>query len=232
MDIDAARDEILHAMLDNVVFDGWTDRSLKESLASAGYDSIAAARAFPNGMTDVLAHFGTWADRAMTDLLEGEGEDFHRRRIGDKVTHAIQRRFEVLEPHKEAVRRSLAVFALPIYAPLGARSLYRTVDAIWSVAGDSATDLSYYTKRVALAGVLSSATLYWINDQSPDDEDTRGFVARRVAELDRVGRTIRRYGRVGSLAEAPWRFAASLRDRFRQQSMDRPTSSQEAPSPE
>ena len=232
MDIDTARDEILHAMLDNVVFDGWTDRSLKESLAATGYDSIIAARAFPNGMVDILAHFGAWADRAMTDMVEGEGEEFHRRRTGDKITHAMQRRFEVLEPHKEAVRRSLAVFALPPYAPLGARLLYQTVDAVWRVAGDSSTDFSFYTKRAALAGILSSATLYWINDQSPDDEDTRSFVARRVSRLDRFGRTLHRYGRVGGLTEAPWRFAASVRDRIRERAGHRHAGPGEAASAE
>lgn len=213
MDIDTARDEILQAMLDNVVFDGWTERSLKESLAMAGCDHTVAARAFPDGIADILAHFSAWADRAMSDMVEGEGDEFDRRRTGDKITHAMQRRFEVLEPHKEAVRRSLALFALPPYAPLGPRLLYRTVDTIWRLAGDSATDFNFYTKRAALAGILSAATLYWINDQSPDDEETRDFIARRVARLDRTGRAVHRYGRIGGLTEAPWRFAASLRER-------------------
>ncbi|NBC31511.1 MAG: COQ9 family protein [Alphaproteobacteria bacterium] len=213
MDIDTARDEILQAMLDNVVFDGWTERSLKESLAMTGYDRAVADRAFPNGMADILSHFSAWADRQMADMVEGEGDEFHRRRTGDKVTHALQRRFEVLEPHKEAVRRSLAVFALPTYAPLGPRLLYDTVDTIWRLAGDSATDFNFYTKRAALAGILSSATLYWINDQSPDDAETRDFVARRVARLDQAGRAVHRYGRIGGLTEAPWRVAARLRDR-------------------
>ena len=215
MDIDTARDEILTAMLDNVVFDGWTDRSLRESLATTGYDQTMAARAFPNGMADVISHFGAWADRSMTDALDAEGEAFHRLRTGKKIARAIQCRFAVLAPHKEAVRRSLALFALPTYGPLGARLLYRTVDAIWRAAGDTATDLSFYTKRAALAGIVSSATLYWINDQSPDDADTRDFVSRRVVRLDRAGRLLHRYGRFGGVTEAPWRFAASLRDRVR-----------------
>lgn len=213
MDIDTARDDILQAMLDNVVFDGWTDRSIRESLTAAGYDQTTAARAFPDGVADILAHFGAWADRSMTEALDSEGDAFHQRRAGEKVAYAIQCRFEVLAPHKEAVRRSLAVFALPTYAPLGMRLLYRTVDAIWRAAGDATTDISFYSKRAALAGIVTSATFYWINDQSPDDQDTRDFVARRVERLERTGRMVDRYGRLGGLSETPWRFAAHLRDR-------------------
>ena len=47
-------------------------------------------------------------------------------------------------------------------------SLWRTVDLMWSAAGDEARDASYYTKRSLLAAVWTSTFLFWLDDRSQD----------------------------------------------------------------
>ena len=47
------------------------------------------------------------------------------------------------------------------------RSVYETVDGIWYAAGDSATDFSFYTKRVTLAAIYAATLPYWLEDRSP-----------------------------------------------------------------
>jgi ubiquinone biosynthesis protein COQ9 len=66
------------------------------------------------------------------------------------------------------------------------RDGYRTVDAIWRVAGDQATDFNFYTKRGLLAAVLASTTLFWLDDASEGHAETWGFLDRRIAGIMKI----------------------------------------------
>ncbi|MBE9555052.1 MAG: COQ9 family protein, partial [Proteobacteria bacterium] len=109
-------------------------------------------------------------------------------RVTERVRTAVQIRLRQAEPHREAVRRSLAFLAMPQNAVLGAKLLYRTVDAIWHVAGDTATDWNFYSKRGLLAGVFGATVLYWLNDRSEDYADTGDFLDRRLRDVATFGK--------------------------------------------
>ena len=163
-DIDKIRETLLLATLPHVPFDGWSDAALRAGAEDAGRSPAEALNAFPAGPAEALALFSDWADRQMLARLEKT--DLAAMKVREKVAAGVRLRLEVLEPHKEAVRRGLAFLSLPPNAGQGLKGLYRTVDAIWTMAGDRATDYNYYTKRLLLAGVLSSTTLFWLNDRS------------------------------------------------------------------
>ena len=84
----------------------------------------------------------------------------------------IALRLEQNRPHKEAIRRALALLALPRNARLAAACTARTVDAIWHAAGDRSADFSWYTKRAILAAVYGATVLFWLRDASEDDAAT------------------------------------------------------------
>jgi ubiquinone biosynthesis protein COQ9 len=86
----------------------------------------------------------------------------------------------VLEPHKEAARRAAAFLALPQHAPLAAKLLMRSVDAMWRAAGDRSSDFSYYTKRATLAGVYGATFAYWLSDSSEGHQATWTFLGHRI----------------------------------------------------
>ena len=214
MDIQELRDEILLATLPNVPFDGWSQRALRFGLDGLGLEPAVARRAFPGGAADLVAHFSDWADREMLTAVTAQGEAFTGARLHERVIGAVRMRLELLEPHKDAVRRALALLALPQHAGLSLRLLQRTVDAVWTAAGDPSTDFSYYTKRVLLAAVYSATVLYWLSDRSEDHQGTWDFLERRVSTVMRAGSLARDAGRLGSLSEAPLRAAAALRERL------------------
>ena len=91
--------------------------------------------------------------------------------------------------HREALRHVLSFLALPQNAPLGLKCLYRTVDAMWRAAGDTATDYNFYTKRMLLSGVYGSTLLYWLDDESADYEDSWAFLDRRIADVMTIEKT-------------------------------------------
>jgi ubiquinone biosynthesis protein COQ9 len=115
--------------------------------------------------------------------------------VHERVRAVIALRLARNRPHREAVRRALALLALPSQARLAAACTARTVDAIWHAAGDRSADFSWYTKRAILTVVYGASLLYWLRDGSEDDAATLAFLDRRLAGVGRVGGVRRRAGR-------------------------------------
>jgi ubiquinone biosynthesis protein COQ9 len=182
------RDAAIEAMLPHVPFDGWTKRALKAGVRDAGMPADEADLLFPLGTVDMIETFFDLADRRMEegakDLLGG--------RLPERVKGVIALRLEQNRPHKEAIRRALAILSLPRNARAAAACTARTVDTILHAAGDRSADFTWYTKRAILAGIYSATVLYWLRDTSEDDAPTLAFLDRRLSGLGRIGRIRRR----------------------------------------
>ena len=183
-DRDAVREKIIEAALPHVPFDGWTMETLRRAAQDAGHEPVMALRVFPRGAIEAVEFWNTLADRRMLAALEKE--DISSLKIRARVALAVRRRLEAAGSHREAVRRALGLLSLPHNAPLAAATVWRTIDAIWYAAGDTATDFNYYTKRGLLAGVYSATVLYWLEDKSEGQEATWQFLDRRIAEVMKV----------------------------------------------
>lgn len=203
---DDLRRRLLDAVLRHVPFDGWSQAALRAAARDIGVSVALARNAFPDGPPEIAAFFAAEADRAMLEALEARA--LGDMRVRDRVASAIRLRLEEATPHREAVRRALALLALPQNARLATASLYHTVDAIWYAAGDTATDYNFYTKRLLLAGVYSSTLLFWLNDRSEGFEETWAFLDRRIDEVLRVGGTVGKV--VGRALSAPDRLLERL----------------------
>lgn len=207
---DTLRRAVLAAALAHVPFDGWTDRVLPRAAADLGLEAAEARRLFPGGAADLIALFVAEADRRMTEALAGH--DMAGLRVRDRIALAVRTRLEQARPHREAVRRALAFHALPFNAAEGTRTLYRTVDAMWRAAGDTATDFNFYTKRALLAGVYGTTLLFWLEDRSEGNAATWAFLDRRI---DNVMAIQKLRGRLGKRLPDPDRVVAGLVRRMR-----------------
>ena len=184
------RDAALEALLPNVPFDGWTYRALRRGLASIGVPEEEAELLFPGGAADMIEAFCDWADRRMEGAAR---EKLGETRLSQRVRALVVLRLAQNRPYKEAVRRAVAMLALPRHLRLGALCTARTIDAIWYAAGDQATDFSWYTKRAILTGAYSTTLLFWLRDGTEDDAATLGFLDRRMAEIAWVHRLRQRF---------------------------------------
>ena len=209
-DVAATRDAVLLELLGNVAFDGWTDRSLRESARMAGIDPTLLPVVFPDGIGDALAHLSDWADRQMADAVAAEA-GFDELRLVEKVAFCVRSRLEALGPHREAIRRSVTIAASPRQAGTMAKAAAQTINLVWELCGDTSTDFNYYSKRGLLGAVVASTTLYWLGDSSENHEGTWAFLDRRLDRVLAVGKVAGQFSRLGDLAEAPWRAAAFLR---------------------
>lgn len=190
------RRRLLEASIVHVPFEGWTDTLLKRAAESEGVDLFTARRAFPGGGEEMALAFADHLHHQM--LAELAAHDPAAMKIRERIRFALETRFRMSHPYKEAIRRLLAFFALPAHAHHGLRTLYRTVDDIWHWAQDRSTDYNFYTKRGLLAGVYSSTLLFWLNDDSEDFAATKAFLARRidnVMEIQKFRGKVERFAR-------------------------------------
>jgi ubiquinone biosynthesis protein COQ9 len=180
-DLDLLRDRVLLALLPDVPFDGWTRTALKCAGENVGVSGTQLATLFPRGPRDVAAWFSDWADRQTAAALRDE--PLATLKVRERIALGVRTRLDILLPHREALRRALTLFALPMNLPLGAKLLYGTVDTIWRAAGDRSTDFNFYTKRGLLAGVYAATTLYWLDDRSDETQATSEFLHRSLDEV-------------------------------------------------
>ncbi|HXV23755.1 MAG TPA: COQ9 family protein, partial [Alphaproteobacteria bacterium] len=154
MPIEEKRRRLLAASLTHVPFDGWTGAAMLAGARDIALSPAEAANAFPGGPIEMIELMSMEADQRMLEAMERE--DLASLKVRDRVALGVRRRLELYAEDREAIRRALAVLALPQNGPLALRLLYRTVDAIWYAAGDTATDFNFYTKRALLAGVYGA----------------------------------------------------------------------------
>ena len=71
--------------------------------------------------------------------------------------------------------------------PASLKELGLLSDEIWFLAGDTAVDASWYTKRASLASIYAATEAFQTTDQSSDGRDTAEFLDRRLEEARVLG---------------------------------------------
>jgi ubiquinone biosynthesis protein COQ9 len=107
-------------------------------------------------------------------------------KIREKIRSLVWRRLEIQAPAREALRRALAILAMPQNVPLALRISWRTADLMWRIAGDTSTDFNHYTKRMTLAAVYGSTLVAWLDDQSDGFAETAAFLDRRIDDVMQI----------------------------------------------
>ncbi len=179
------QDTILDAALPVIAFDGWTEGVLVNAALTAGKSKFEVRRAFPEGVRDALGYFSSRADAQMLDALR---RDYHlpSMKIRERIATAVMVRLRQQAPHREAVRRAIGFYALPWNISSATKALYATVDAIWHEAGDTSTDYNFYTKRLLLSQVYTSTLSVWLNDLTPDLQESEAFLRRRIENVMQI----------------------------------------------
>jgi ubiquinone biosynthesis protein COQ9 len=172
---------VLAKALPHAAFDGFTDQVLQKAGEEAGVAKADLARLFEEGSISLVEFYSTSTDAEMEKRLAAM--DLKAMKIRQRIAVAVKTRLAVLKPHKEAARRAAALLSLPMHAALGAKLVYRTVDAMWRAAGDTSTDFNFYTKRGILAGVYGATAMRWFNDTSEDEKPTEEFLAARIENV-------------------------------------------------
>lgn len=210
---DPTLDEIRAALAPMIAvhagFDGWSAAALARAAEEAGVDPDIAALAFPGGAVDMIDGWFGAVDVAMASSLPAPA--LAAMKIRDRIAALVMARIAAVAPHRDALRRALAILAMPANLGRGMQLGWRAADAMWRLAGDTATDYNHYSKRAILSGVYGGTTLVMLDDDSEDLAETRAFLDHRIDGIMRFerakGRLLARRDHLPSLS----RFIGRLR---------------------
>jgi ubiquinone biosynthesis protein COQ9 len=166
------------AVGENAVFDGWTRKAVDSAAARLGIDPVQARLAFPKGQAAMIDCYIREVDRALEESFTPT--ELAEKKIRERIRALVWRRLEIMGPAREAVRRGLAILAMPQNVPLGLRISWRSADLMWRLAGDTSTDFNHYTKRITLGAIYGSTLVAWLDDRSEGWRDTAVFLDRRI----------------------------------------------------
>jgi ubiquinone biosynthesis protein COQ9 len=180
----AVRDRAVRAMLPFATEAGWTWNTLRAGLAAAGDDPDLAASHFQGGPAGAVVAWADLADREMA--AAAAAEPIEGLRTPERIRRVVALRLEAAAPHKRALRRAVALLALPWNAGLALRTTARTASALWYAAGDRSADFSWYTRRASLGAIYAATLAFWLRDDDPDTGGALAFFDRRLAGLARL----------------------------------------------
>lgn len=164
-------------------FDGWTAAALDRAADEIGVPPAQAALVFPGGAIEMIDAWFGWVDGEMAVALPAE--TLAAMPIRARITALVRSRIEIVARSKDALTRAMPILALPRNAGRAARLGWRAADAMWRLAGDTATDLNHYSKRLTLGAVYASTLLAFLDDDSEDHAETWAFLDRRIAGVMR-----------------------------------------------
>ena len=176
--LDELRLELAPRVAAAAIFDGWTDAALDSAAAEAGVDPAVAGLAFPGGAMDMVAAWVASIDAAMTRAFAPEV--IAAMPIRERIRALVWFRLEAVGGLEEALRRALAIQAMPQNVVRSAKLGWASADAMWRLAGDRATDYNHYTKRAILASIYAATLAVFVNDESDGKAETRAFLDRRI----------------------------------------------------
>jgi ubiquinone biosynthesis protein COQ9 len=181
--LEQLRRRLALAIGENAVFDGWTRQAVDTAAEQLGVDPVQARLAMPKTQAGMIDTYIQEVDRSLEAYFTPER--LAKLKIREKIRGLVWRRLEIMGPAREAVRRGLAILAMPQNVPLALRVSWRTADLMWRIAGDTSTDFNHYTKRMTLGAVYGSTLLVWLDDQSQGWMETSGFLDRRINDVMR-----------------------------------------------
>jgi ubiquinone biosynthesis protein COQ9 len=181
--LDEIRAALAPLIAANAAFDGWNDAARDAAADSAGVDRDIAKVAFPGGAIDMIHAWFAHIDAAMAAALPPER--LATMKIRAKITALVEARLAEAAPNREALRRALAILAMPQNVLHGGKLGWHAADLMWRAAGDIATDYNHYSKRAILAGVYAATITMFLDDESEGWADTRAFLARRIEGIMR-----------------------------------------------
>jgi ubiquinone biosynthesis protein COQ9 len=172
------RERLALTVGENAVFDGWSKSAVDSAAAQLGIDPAQARLAMPRTQAGMIDAYIDAVDRELEKRWPAE--KLSTLKIRERIRTLVWTRIEIMADAREAVRRGLAILAMPQNAALGLRIGWRTADRMWRLAGDTSTDFNHYTKRMTLSAVYASTLLAWLDDDSEGWSSTAAFLDRRI----------------------------------------------------
>ena len=176
--LDELRLELAPQIAAAAIFDGWSDVALLSAAEAAGVDPAVARLACPGGTMDMIAGWIESVDARMEQAFDRDV--LAQMPIRERIRALVWFRLEAVAGIEEALRRAVAIQALPQNLARTAKLGWSSADRMWRLAGDTSTDYNHYSKRAILAGIYAATLAVFVGDESEGKAETRAFLDRRI----------------------------------------------------
>ena len=181
--LDALRVQLAPAIADAAAFDGWSAEAVAQAARMAGVDPELAAFAFRDGQMAMIRAWIGHVDAQMAHAVPAAS--LAGLPIRERIRRLVMARLDAAAGREEALARALAIMALPRNLAASTRLGWHSADAMWRLAGDTATDYNHYTKRAILAGIYAATLQVFVRDRTETKEETRAFLDRQIEGIMR-----------------------------------------------
>jgi ubiquinone biosynthesis protein COQ9 len=207
--LDQTRARLAAELPNHAAFDGWNAAAVNAAADALGVNRDVARLAFDGSAVGMIEAWFAQVDAAM--LATYTPEALAAMKVRARITALVEARLALLAPHKEALRRALAILAFPTNVARATQLGWRAADVMWRAAGDTATDYNHYTKRAILGGVYAATLTVFLNDESERHAETRAFLARRIDGIMRFEKVKAGFTAKSDMMFSPTRFLGRLR---------------------
>jgi len=178
------KDTFLKQLRVEIPFYGLTDEMLFSAEKKLGLVKNYHVLLFPGGIKEVVVAFERELDEEMAHLFREYLKKEAHLKVREKVKLAVKLRLMTVD--KPVLSRLKQFYFSIDNMMLGIKNLWRTVDKIWYLVGDSSTDYNYYTKRGLLFGIYKATFLYYISHDSVDA--TWKFLDRKIENVMKINK--------------------------------------------
>lgn len=183
MTLDELRLALAPHIVEAAAFDGWSKQAVAEAALAIGADRDVAAYAFKGGQMDMIAAWIAHVDSRMEEAFANEA--LLEIPVRERIRRLVMFRLDCVAGKEEALRRALAIMAMPQHVAKSLSLGWQSADRMWRLAGDEATDYNHYTKRTILGGIYAATLAVFVDDKSANKEETRAFLDRRIEGIIR-----------------------------------------------
>ncbi|OQD74603.1 hypothetical protein PENDEC_c010G04440 [Penicillium decumbens] len=194
---------ILSAALHHIPEHGFSSEALTLGARDAGFLDVSV-QLFPRAEFDLIL-FWLASRRGLLRAKVEEGALFRRvadifgrdvssYSVEEKCRILVMERLRMNVDIKGQWQGALAQMSLLGHIPLSLTELHALSNDILSLAGDSAVDGSWYSRRLALSAIYASAELVMTRDPTVDLSETEAFVYRRFEDKDALKQKVEGLG--------------------------------------
>ncbi|KPH62142.1 COQ9 family protein [Novosphingobium aerophilum] len=185
--LEALRRQLAPAIADAAAFDGWTMDAVRQAAHVADVDPALAEFAFRDGQMAMISAWIGHVDEQMARSVPAAS--LAGVSIRERIRRLVMARLDAVAGREEALNRALTIMSMPQNLKATLRLGWHSADAMWRLAGDTATDYNHYTKRTILGGIYAATLRVFATDKSENKAETRAFLDRRIEGIIRFEKT-------------------------------------------
>ena len=192
LDSKQTKQQILDEFLKICPFDGWNKDALSKAIVNCKIEEKFVNLIFENGLLDLIEFYIESQNEKAAQKIAAT-QDFHTKKIREKITLALHYRFEVELEHRVALQRLVNFYLNPKNftslengskpAIQGLKHCYKIADFIWREINDQSTDFNFYTKRLTLSKIIWRSLLIFVKDETQNFEKTKNFIDSEIQKV-------------------------------------------------